>query len=238
MTKRDSSSEAFAIMEYERGVLVENTEFGLLFMIFGVLLSAVPIIGPIGILFCLIGITLLVLGRDPFGKRHSTSVIIAAAVFVIGTGFVLVGSILYSMFVFSIPGPTFPPFWWGDTALAQALVPHLTSIFAIEATGAILTGVAFAVLTFFLQKRPGRVLVVIAAATSIAISVLVFSILSSDVTTPLISGEPSLLYTYQNGWGWDVAWAFEHQVLVVGLLSVIPAIIYAAAYYSAYSHLE
>src|SRR5207302_10620610 len=99
MAKKDSSSEAFAIMEYERGVLVEHTECGLLFMIFGILLSTVPIIAPVGILFCLVGIRLLGLGREPFGKRCSASVMRGAAVFIVGTGFVLVASLLYSLLV-------------------------------------------------------------------------------------------------------------------------------------------
>ena len=81
-------------------------------------------------------------------------------------------------------------------------------------------------------------MLVVAVSTSVAISILVFFVLSFDVTNPLISGQPSLLSAYQGGWNWDAAWAFEHQVLVVSLLNVIPAIIYAAAYYSAYSHLE
>ncbi len=233
---KGSSSETFAIMEYERGISVERTENGLLLLIFGILLSAVPLIGPIGRLVALIGIVLTAGGREPFGKAHSKGVIRGAGIFIVGTAFGLVGSILYFLFVFSVPLHYSLGLWEGDNALTSALVPYLTSILALEAVGAILTSVALVFFIFFLQKPPGRVLSLAAAAAGVAISILVFSILSSDVTTPLISGPCSLLCSYQHGSDMSIAWAFEDQFLVVSLLNLVPAIIYAALYYAVYSH--
>lgn len=227
-----SSSEAFAIADYGRSVSIESTKRGLVFLIFGVLVSAVPIIRPVGMLIALAGATWYVLGRDPFGEKHSKYAMTAAAVFVVGLAFVLVGSIGYLLFVFSISGPSFPTYWWGNNAFAWALVPSLVSILAIEATGAIVTGLAYAIFTYSLQRSVARAILLVAFATNVAMTVLVFSVLSSYVSPQLLSAY------YPGNFDPGVAHAFENQVLIVSLLNLIPAVIYVTAYYSVYSRLN
>lgn len=235
---KESASEAFAIIEHERGNQVEQTETGLAMVIFGMLFSAIPVIGSIGSLVVFIGITLIILGRESFGKAHSRSVIIGATIFFVGAGLIFVESVLYTLFFLSVQGTPLTFIWSPDDALTRALVPYLTTIFAIGAAGAILTSIAFIFFIFFLQKLRGRIFTLAAAGVGVAISVLAFSLLSHDVTTPLVGQSDSLLTAYQQGFNWEIAHSFELQALTVGLLSFIPAIIYAAAYYSVYSNLN
>src|SRR6266704_4464618 len=111
---KDSSSEAFAIINYERGSQVDQTEMGLALLIFGILFSPIPVIGSIGGLIALVGIMLIVIGREPFCEAHSKSVIIGAAMFFAGVILVFVESVLYTLFVLSIHGSLFSLIWLGD----------------------------------------------------------------------------------------------------------------------------
>lgn len=233
---KDSASEAFAIANYERGNQVEQTEFGLALLVFGILLSPVPVIGSIGGLIVLVGIMMIIIGREPFGKAHSKFVIIGAMIFFAGTLLVIVESILHTLFFLSAPSGLSSEIWPADDALTRALVPHLTSIFAIGAAGAIPTNIALTFFIFFLQKMPGRVLSLVAAATGVTISIIVFSLMSYYITTPL-GGQPDSLL-YQGGTDRAIAQAFELQVLFVNLLNFVPAIIYAAVYRAVYSNLN
>ncbi len=227
-----SPSEAFEIAQYVRSVSIDRTKMGLVFLMFGVLLSAVPIIRPVGALIALAGAIWYTLGRGTFGEKHSSYAITAAAIFIVGLAFVLVGSIGYLLFVLSISGPSFPTYWDGNNALAGAIVPSLTSILAIEATGAIVSGIGYTLFTYSLQRPFLRAILLIAFATNVAIAILVFSVLSSYVS-------PQLLYAYYQGnIGPDAAHAFENQVQIVNLLNLIPAVIYLASYYSVYSRLN
>jgi hypothetical protein len=178
------------------------------------------------------------LGRDPFGGKNSDYVVAAAALFVVGLSFVLVGSIGYLLFVLSVPGSFLAGYYDGNNFFAWALVPSLKLILAIEGLGAIAIGMAFALFTFSLQKPAVRAALLFAFATNVVVSILVFLVLSSDVTSPLLSGSSDLLSAYsRGGFDPDVAHAFENQVLIVSLLNLIPAVIYVSAYYSFYSRI-
>jgi hypothetical protein len=233
-----SSSKTLAIMEHQRGAFVDQTKLGLLLLTVGILLSAVPFIRPAGVLVALTGAILSFLGREYFGEKHSKSVHVAAAIFGVGMGLVLIASIWYSLFFLSTPLSPYATFSNTQIALWQGIVPYLTLFFAIEAAGTMMTGIAFALFIFYLTDQRGRRLTLIAAVTSVAISVLVFSLLNSAATTPLISGDSSLVYTYAHGYSLPTAWTFEDQFLMIGLLNLVPAIIYAVVYRSVYSHLK
>ena|SRR2546425_6167456 len=228
------STEAFAVSEYIRSVDVGRTRRGILFIVLGILISAVPILSPIGEVIALTGVVWFALGRNPFGERHSNYATIATAVFVLGIAFGLVGSIAYLLFALSLPGHggTFFDLWQGNPLFTSALDSSLQSILATEATGAILTGIAYALSTYCLQRNVGRTMPVVGLTTSLITSVVVFSLLSSDVS-------PELLSAFSRGsYEPDFAYAFENQVLIVSLLNLIPTVIYGAAYRLAYSRLS
>jgi hypothetical protein len=233
-----SSSKALAIMEHERGAFVDQTKLGLLLLTVGILLSAVPLIRPAGVLVALTGAIPSFLGREYFGEKHAKGVHVAAAIFGVGMGLVLVASLWYSLFFLSTPLSPYASLSNSEIALAQGIVPYLTLLFAIEAAGTILMGIAFALFIFYLTDQKGRRLTLVAAVTSVAVSVLVFSLLNSAATTPLSSGDSSLVYAYAHGYSLPKAWAFEDQFVMIGLLNLLPATIYAIVYRSVYSHLK
>lgn len=225
-------------MNYERGRQLEQTETGLALIIFGILFSPIPVVGPVGGLIALVGIMLTIMGRESYGKAQAKSVVIGAALFVAGVFLTFVESVVYTLFFLSVPGSIFSLIWAPDDALTKALVPYLTTFFAIGAAGTILTSIALMFFIFFLQKMPGRLLTLAAAAAGVAMSVLVFSLLTYDITINFPGQHDSLLIAYREGSDQYVAQAFEFQALIVGLLGFVPAIIYAAIYYRLYSNLN
>ena len=236
-----SMSGPFAVAQHEKDVSEDQTRLGLGFLLLGVLVSAMPVITPIGGLLAFVAAIFLVLGRDSFGEKHSNSVGAATAVLVLGECFVFVSSIWYLLFVLSIPDAAgyCSLTSWGlcDSALTGGLVPHLSLLLAIEAVGAILTSLAFTLFSYFLQRPKWRIVLLLAFVTSLATSVLVFSFLGSDLNSPLVPGWTSILQTYRSGFNPDVARTFVDQAFMVSLLNLLPAAIYAAAYYAVYSRL-
>jgi hypothetical protein len=220
----------FAVVRYIRMLSVDRTTRGLLFLMIGTLTSGVPVLQPVGSLIALTGVIWYLLGRDPFGEKQSNITILAAAIFVIGLGFLLVGSIGFLLFVLSLDNTSLPLWWWGNSALASALAPSLTLILQIETIGAIAIGLAYVLFTYYLQRPIGRALLLFALVTNIAMAVLVFAILRSSVPYNILGPFGNL-----NG---EPAHNFANQVLIVGMLNLIPAIIYTVAYYDLYSRIR
>jgi hypothetical protein len=223
------ASSEFAIIAYMRSVSIEHAEKGLLMMMLGIPISAIPLIRPTGILVVLTGVIWYSHTRDLFGSKQRSYNLVATAVFLLGLGFVLVGSVGYLLF--AISATNFPAtffWWWGNNALASALAQSLGLIISLEAVGSIIAGLAYFLFTYNLQSSRERALLWLALATNLAVSLLVFSILNS--TYHLAIG----LF----GFNLDSAQSFENQAMSLGLLSLIPAAIYAVAYYRLYSRIH
>lgn len=205
----------------------------------GILLSAFPVVRPVGSMMAIAGAIWFLLGRGIFGEKHSKQVIRFSVIFAVGSFFVLVGSIAYLVFVLSISGPSFPLYWNGNNAFAVAVAGSLNSILGIEALGAVMTGIAYAFFTYYLQRPVERALLLAGLAINFATAFLVFLILSSDLSSTVILYTPTEFTAYFNGnLGSDVAHAFENHVATVSLLNLIPSLIYVSAYYAAYSRLK
>jgi hypothetical protein len=232
-------ANAFAISDYIETVLASQTKKGLLLLMIGITVSAFPIVRPVGSLIALAGFIWFLLGRDIFGEKHSKQVLRASAIFAVGSFLVLVGSIGYILFVLSISGPSFPGYWWGNNALAWALVPSLTLLLEIETIGIIATGAAYGLFAYYLAKPAQRAILVAALVINIVIGIIIYSILSSDVSSTLIPNSPNLLSAFYPGNADPaVAHAFENQVLALNLLNLIPAVMYLTAYYTIYSRIK
>jgi hypothetical protein len=229
---KTSGLPEFAVALYIRKVSVDRALRGLLFLMIGMLATAVPIIQPVGSLIALTGVIWYVLGRDPFGEKQSNYTILAAALFLIGLAFILVGSMGILLFILSLNNTTLPlwGWWWGNDALAWALVPSLTVILEFETIGAFASGLAYVLFTYLLQRPVGRALLLLALVINVAINILVFSVLSSNVP----SNSSRYFLSFDSGAGHD----FANQVLAVGMLNLIPAIIYAGAYYDLHSRIR
>jgi hypothetical protein len=220
----------FAVVQYIRSLSVERTERGVLFLMIGILASGVPVIQPVGSLISLTGVIWYVLGSGPFGKKQSNFAVLAAGIFVVGLGFVLVGSIAFFVFILSLSNTSLPLWWWGNSALATALIPSLTLILEIETAGAIAVALAYLLLIYYVQRPVGRAMLLVALVVNIALSLLVLSILSSSI--------PYNILTVLGGYNPEPAHNFANKVLVVGLLNLIPAVIYATAYYDLFSRIR
>jgi hypothetical protein len=221
----------FAVVRYIRRHSVDRASRGLLFMIIGMLASAVPIIQPVGNMIALTGVIWYVLGRDPFGEKQSNYTKLAAVLFFTGLAFTLVGSMGFLVFVLSLENTTLPIWgWWGNDALAWALIPSLNLILEIQFFGALTTGLAYVLFTYQLQKPIGRALLLLGVVINTATNILIFSVLNSSV--------PANIERYVLSFDSQATHSFADQALALGMLNLIPAIVYAVAYYHLYSRIR
>jgi hypothetical protein len=192
----------------------------------GLPISAIPILRPAGIIIALVGMIWYSFGRHLFGSRQSNLTAWAMAIFLLGLGFVLVGSVAYLLFVLSIgaSSPTILYWWYGNNAMASALAPSLGLILSLDVTGSVLTSLSYFLISFYPQDRNGRGLLCLALAASVILSILEFSILTS-------SNSYHILVSYPTDINWDTATAFQNKALSVSVLSLIPAVIYALGFY-------
>jgi len=221
----------FAVVRYIRKLSVDRASRGLLFMIIGMLASGVPIIQPVGSLIALTGVIWYVLGRDPFGEKQSNYTKLAAVLFFLGLAFSLVGSMGFLVFVLSLENTTLPIWaWWGNDALAWALISSLNWILEIQIFGALTTGLAYGLFTYQLQRPIGRALLLLGVVINIATNILIFSTLNSSI--------PSNSARYVLSFDSQAAHNFADQALPLGMLNLIPAMVYAGAYYHLYSRIR
>ena len=62
-------------METARKTNIDRTKTGLLLVIAGILLGPIPYVTYIGLILAIIGVIIVIIGRDPFGSSHSNYVI-------------------------------------------------------------------------------------------------------------------------------------------------------------------
>jgi len=213
-------------VETARRTGIDRTKTGLLLVIAGILLGPIPYVTYIGLILAIIGVIIVIIGRDPFGSSHSNYVIFSVVTYCIGLVIAFVAGFLFGFSFLSaaLSG--------GRQALVeQALVSEFNDlIISILISGAVM-GIAYVIFTYALQDSMGRVLLYIAFATQLAVSVTVAYIVSPQVagavTQSFSSGtfDPSPLS------------ALQAQLQFLRLLGLIPAAIFAFAYYRAYSRI-
>ena len=79
--------------EVERRKQIERTKWGILLLLFGALISWIPLVGAIGGLLTLIGVILVIVGRKAFGAVHRRNVGISIVLFFVGIAIAVVGAI-------------------------------------------------------------------------------------------------------------------------------------------------
>jgi hypothetical protein len=184
---------------------IDNTKTGLLLLIIGLALSWIPIIGAIGGLVALIGALLVILGREAFGREHARNTILALVVFFVGIGVIVAGAFALFFAAFSYRA--------GPSGIVQ---PTFAWLGVITIIGGGVTGISEVLLTYALQQSSGRILLWTAYATSIAISIVNFL----------------FIVPFFNGTGAVFPVVFP-AIFLTSLLGIIPALLYAAAYYLA-----
>ena len=212
--------------ESARKTNIDRTKTGLLLVIAGILLGPVPYAMYVGLILGIIGVIFVIIGRNPFGNSHSNYTVFSVVIYCVGIGITLVVG-----FLFGLSFVTATLSGGGQTAIDQALVSAFNDLIIGALVGGAVIGIAYVIFTYALQDSMGRVLLYIAFATQLAVSVTVAYIVSPQVagavTQSFSSGtvDPSPLS------------ALQAQLQFLRLLGLIPAAIFAFAYYRAYSRI-
>ncbi|TMI29840.1 zinc ribbon domain-containing protein [Candidatus Bathyarchaeota archaeon] len=213
-------------VETARKTNIDRTKTGLLLVIAGILLGPLPYIMYVGLILAIIGVILVIIGRNPFGNNHSNYTIFSVVIYCVGIAVAFVVGFLFGLSFVSaaLSGGS-------QTAIEQALVSAFNELLiGVLISGAVI-GIAYVIFTYALQDSMGRVLLYIAFAIQLAVSVTVAYIVSPQVlgavTQSFSSGtfDPSPLS------------ALQAQLQFLRLLGLIPAAIFAFAYYRAYSRI-
>ncbi len=205
--------------DYERGKRVERTKTGVLLLLIGSLLTWVPVVSIFAYILILIGVILVILGRKAFGPAHSRNILLSIILFIVGIIVVVAVTVAYVLpgVISSIgPGGTvnLTPAFYASAANAGLLAGIV---------GAIIIGIAEVLFTYALQAPNGRILLWAAYGANLALSVVLWVILS-----PLFSA----VVTQTD---YDSAAAAQQTY---ALLSVIPALLFAVADYLAWARIN
>lgn len=202
---------------YERTKQIDRTKTGIFLLLIGTLLSWIPIISLIGYVLLLVGAILVILGRKAFGPTHSRNVIISIVMFFLG---IVVAVVVVVIAVFSNLSGFIGP---GGVPQPAALVSALGAALIGGIVGAAIIGIAEVLFTYALQNPIGRVLLWAAYGANVALSVVIFAIISPQLSSILSTGDYNRLAGQQG---------------TLQLLGVIPTALFAAADYLAWSRIS
>jgi len=213
--------------EAERQKQVGRTKTGLLLMLVGGLISWIPFIGLLGSLLLLIGAILVILGRKAFGATHSRNVIIAIVVFFVGIISAIAIGVMLGVALYAASTGSSDPATVAN-AFVNALNNFLIGLIVVSA----IVGIAYVLFTYALQQQIGKVLLWAGYAASVAIAIAVYVVISQLFATAIAQATSGT--TYDPG----PLLAVQAQATALGILSVIPSILFAAATYLAWSRVN
>ena len=213
--------------EADRQKQVGRTKTGLLLLLIGGLISWIPFgIGILGALLLLIGAIFVILGRKAFGAGHSRNVVLAIVLFfvrVIGT---IILGVIFVAAIIAASGSSDP------AVLASAFVNALNNLLIGVIVVSAISGIGSVLFTYALQQQIGKILLWAGYAANVAIAIAVYAIISplfAAAFTQATSGG-----TYDPG----PLLAVQSQATALGILSVIPSVLFAAATYLAWSRVN
>jgi hypothetical protein len=215
--------------DQERQKQIDRTRTGVFLLLVGTLLGWIPIVQYFGYLLILIGAILVILGRKAFGATHARNVMISILVFFLTIIIVVVGAIILG---FTIAAG----FVGGGVLARDALQSALTNFLIIYAIAGVVGGLASLFFTYALQNQTGKRLLlggyVASVVTSIAIIAVVIGSVPEFVAAACPSGACDQNATYA------ATSSFQGRVGAWGLLSVIPSLLYAGAYYLVWNRVK
>lgn len=205
---------------------IDRTKTGLLLLLIGGLISWIPLIGVVGALLLLIGAILVILGRKAFGSTHARNVVLAIVLFFVGIIIGIIAGVIFAAAVFSAVASQNP------AAAAAALAGAFNTLLVGAIIAAAVSGIGSVLFTYALQKQTGKMLLWAGYLANLAISIAVFAIIA-----PLIA---NAVNQATSGGTYDPApvAALQGQLSALGYLSVIPALLFAAATYLAWSRVS
>ena len=194
----------------------------------GGLISWIPFgIGILGSLLLLIGAIFVILGRKAFGAGHSRNVVLAIVLFFVG----VIGAIALALVFFaaivaaSVPGAT-------PADVANAFVNALNNLLIGVIVLSAIAGIASVLFTYALQQQIGKILLWAGYVANVAIGIAVYAIISPLFASAIAQATSG--GTYDPGPLENV----RSQATALGILSVIPSLLFAAATYLAWSRVN
>jgi hypothetical protein len=203
-----------------------RTKNGLLLLIGALFLGPLPYLMYIGVILGIIGIILVIISRDSFGRSHSSYVLLSVVVYCVGLIIAFIVGALFTASIISAASTA------SQVAIQQGLISAFNDlVVGVLLSGAVL-GIAYVIFPYALQNRTGRILLYIAFATQLAVSILVVNILIVQVTG-------AVNQSFSNGtFNPSPLRSLQGQQQFLQLLGLIPSAIYAIAYYNAYSRIN
>src|SRR3989442_8477857 len=210
----------------ERRKQIDRTKTGLLLLLIGGLISWVPIVGIVGGLLLLIGAIFVILGRKAFGSTHARNVVIAIVLFFVGVIIGIIAGVLFAAALFSAIASQ------NQTAVANALASAFNTLLVGAIIAAAVSGIASVLFTYALQKQIGKMLLWAGYAANLVISIAVFAIIGPLISNAVAQSTSGGTYNPA-----PIA-ALQAQLSGLGYLSVVPALLFAAATYLAWSRVS
>ncbi len=210
----------------ERRKQIDRTKTGLLLLLIGSLIAWIPLIGALGSLLILIGAILVIIGRKAFGRVHARSVMTALGLFILGViGAIVLGVIFAISLISSISGQDPRTV---ATAFGNALNTLLIGTIIVGA----ISGIGSVLFTYALQEKTGRMILWAAYVASVAVTVVIFAIISpliKQAVNDAVAGG-----TYNSA----PLLALQNQQISLNLLHAIPSLLFAAAAYLAWARVN
>jgi hypothetical protein len=191
-------------------------------LVVGTLLLWIPVIDTLGSLLVLVGVVLVILGRQAFGQAHSRNIIVAIVAFLIGIVALLLVSATFDAVLTSAFSAR------DRMAVAPAVRTALTGI----VVAGIIMGLAWVFLTYALQNRLGQILLWVGYGATVLIQIVVSLLLVDAMTSTLeyavSSGttRPSALNDLMAERPATAVWR------------ALPLLLFAAAYYLARARIQ
>ena len=206
---------------------IDQTRTGLLLLVVGLLLSWIPYIQYIGWILELIGVILVIIGRDAFGARHGQYVIYAVVIYSIGFIAEFMLGLLFAGTILSVTGP-------GVSASSASAT--MTSAFESLLWGSlvisVLLGISTVMLVYLLEAANGRTLLWLAFAAQVAMGtagvIIVGPLISHAIALAFASSPPNTAPLLN----------LDNELTSLRLLGAIPAVIFAFAYYLAVKRID
>jgi len=177
------------------------------------------------VILSIVGVIMVIIGRVPFGTSHSNYAIFSVAIYCVGAA---IGSVAAFSPVFTsamLRGSS-------QAAAAQELVSAFNELIIGVLVGSAVIGVAYVIFTYALQDSAGRVLLYIAFAT-----LLVFQVLLAYIISPQVAG--AVKQSFSSGtFDPTPLRDLQAQLRLLELLNLVPAAIFAIAYYRAFSRIK
>ena len=226
-----SSSYASMMADHDRIQGISRTKTGLQLLIIGLLIGPVPYVGIIGGIIVLVGAILVIVGRKPFGPTHSRNTIWSIIIYIVGIAIVIGASVAFALSVISATISNSMNGTFNPSVVSQALTSSFNVLLIGAVIGGAVSGIASVLFTYALQNRNGRILLWAGYGAGLVVSIVVFLIISQQLT--------SVFQQATSGGAYNPApiSALQFQQSLVGLLGLIPAVLYATALYLVWSRI-